>query len=286
LKVQENSIEAMDVFIKNSLSDVYESAELNAIRFLLYRHFCGLSGTDLLSRKVSRLTEGEMVKFFKAIKRLKKNEPIQYILGETEFCGLKFHVNPSVLIPRPETEELVRRISEENDNERLTVIDFCTGSGCIAVSLKSNKPKWQLYGLDKFRECLSVAEENAKNAKAEVQFIQADIFNFSTERKFDIIVSNPPYVLQSEKTTMNENVLHYEPHSALFVKDEDPLVFYRKILALGKEILTSNGRVYFEINPKYADDLMNLAENEGYINCRLVYDIFEKERFIVAELKM
>jgi release factor glutamine methyltransferase len=285
LKVQDNRIEAMDFFIKTSLSDVYEGAELDAIRFLMYRHFCGLSRTDLLSKKVSRLTEGEMVKFFKAIKRLKKNEPIQYILGETDFCDLRIQVNSSVLIPRPETEELVKLVCNENVQKQLSVIDICTGSGCIPIALKKFNPDWKISALDKFEACINVAVANAKNHDLQIQFFKADIFDFSSPEKFDIIISNPPYVAQSEKYNMNENVLNFEPHSALFVDDEDPLVFYAKILKIGNEQLNENGKIYFEINPKYAKELLKLAEIEGYGNIRLINDIFGKERFLVTELK-
>lgn len=286
MKVQENSIEAMDFYLKNSLSDIYEVSELDAIRFLMYRHYCGLSRTDMLSKKVTRLTEGEMVKFFKAIKRLQKKEPIQYIIGETEFCDLKIQVNSSVLIPRPETEELVRLVCKENVQKHLSVIDFCTGSGCIPIALKKMNPYWKIFALDKFDECIHIAEMNAKNHNLEIQYILRDLFEFSSPEKFDVIISNPPYVVHSEKFRMDENVLNYEPHTALFVDDDDPLVFYAQILKIGKAQLNENGRIYFEINPRYANNLIELSNNEGYTNSRIVCDIFGKERFIITEIKI
>jgi release factor glutamine methyltransferase len=223
-------------------------------------------------------------KFLKAITRLKNYEPIQYIIGDTEFYGLVFKVNPSVLIPRPETEELVDWIIKDcEDDKKINILDIGTGSGCIAISLAKNLPNAKVFALDVSNEALKTANQNAINNGVEVEFIEADILSYnSLDIQFDLIVSNPPYVRELEKQMMSANVLDHEPHLALFVEDDDALLFYRKITDVAADILKPNGQLFFEINESLGESTKQLLDNSNYKNIELKKDIFEKDRMIKA----
>jgi release factor glutamine methyltransferase len=226
-----------------------------------------------------------MLTFHFAIKDLLKNKPLQYIIGETEFCDLKFKVNENVLIPRPETSELVHLITnrqQTTDNSQLTILDIGTGSGCIAISLAKQLPQSQVYALDISEKALCVAKDNAYINNVDITFIHDDILSLRNkiETKFDIIVSNPPYVRDLEKAEMRDNVLNCEPHNALFVSDNDPLIFYRNILEFAKTHLKENGEVWFEINEYLGKEMTDLCLEMGFSNVNIYKDFREKERFL------
>jgi release factor glutamine methyltransferase len=232
-----------------------------------------------------RLSESEMLTFHFAVKDLLKNKPLQYIIGETEFCDLKFKVNENVLIPRPETSELVHLITnrqQTTDNSQLTILDIGTGSGCIAISLAKQLPQSQVYALDISEKALCVAKDNAYINNVDITFIHDDILSLRNkiETKFDIIVSNPPYVRDLEKAEMRDNVLNWEPHNALFVSDDDPLIFYRNILEFAKTHLKENGEVWFEINEYLGKEMKDLCCEMGFSNVNIYKDFREKERFL------
>jgi release factor glutamine methyltransferase len=232
-----------------------------------------------------RLSESEMLTFHFAVKDLLKNKPIQYIIGETEFCDLKFKVNENVLIPRPETSEMIYKIvnrQRTTDNRQLSILDIGTGSGCIAISLAKQIPNSKVYALDISEKALEVAKENAINNDAEVTFIHDDILSLKNkiETKFDIIVSNPPYVRELEKAEMRDNVLNWEPHNALFVSDNDPLIFYRNILEFAKSHLKENGEIWFEINEYLGKEMTDLCKGYGFSDIEIFKDFRGKERIV------
>ena len=248
-----------------------------------------------------RLSESEMLKIHFAVKDLLKNKPIQYIIGETEFCELKFKVNENVLIPRPETAEMIYKIVNESPslqvskspsqsqsqsstaNNQQLILDIGTGSGCIAISLAKMLPESHVYALDISEKALVVAKENAKINDANITFIQDDILTMAqtmTQTKFDIIISNPPYVRELEKADMRDNVLKWEPHKALFVSDDNPLIFYRKILEFAKTHLNDNGEIWFEINEYLSKEMIDLCHELGFSNVKIHKDFRGKERII------
>jgi release factor glutamine methyltransferase len=202
------------------------------------------------------------------------------VLGKTLFMDLEFKVNPSVLIPRPETEELVNIILK-NELGNKTILDIGSGSGCIAISLAKHYPNAKVTALDLSEDAIELSKMNAKENDVNLEFINADILNFKSDKKYDIIVSNPPYVLELEKKQMSKNVLDYEPELALFVKNDDPLQFYKAILDFSKNTLNKNGKIYFEINEKYKDEIKDLAYYYGYSNVDCKLDVFGKYRFCV-----
>ena len=241
--------------------------------------------TDLMAnedREASEYIKGRTEEIFAL---LMNDVPLQYALGETSFYGLKLKVGPGVLIPRPETAELVDIIVEENRKSDLEVLDLCTGSGAIAIALARNLPFSRVEAIDISPAAVSIARENAKELKTGIEIKQADIFSLNLpDDRYDIIVSNPPYVTESEKTAMEANVVNYEPHEALFVSDEDPLVFYRRIGDMAKEALKPGGKIYFEINPLFALRLRQMLETKGFKDIRIIRDIHGKDRFAAAHL--
>ena len=260
----------------------YPEDEARSLAWWIAEEMTGLTRTQLLfGDKGTAFFSHLQEKLPEIIDRLLKFEPIQYIFGHTVWSGLDLKVTPATLIPRPETAELVQRIDKPTqtlpEGKALKVLDIGTGSGCIAIALKKAHPEWRVTGIDISPEAIEVAKENASRNNAEVEFQVADIFSdenghFGT---FDIIVSNPPYICESEKTSMRPNVLDFEPESALFVPDEDPLLFYRRIanLHLGKYL-------YFEINEAFAPEMKELLDSEGYTDIQITNDIYGKPRII------
>ena len=226
------------------------------------------------------------------ISRLLHFEPIQYIFGHTLWCGLDLLVTPATLIPRPETAELVERINKPTqtlpEGKALKVLDIGTGSGCIAIALKKAHPSWSVTGIDISPEAIAIARENARRNKVEVNFQVADIFDFNEENpKYDVVVSNPPYICESEKSSMRPNVLNFEPSSALFVPDSDPLLFYRRIAELFSLPLEGKGRergLFFEINEAYGFQLSAMLDSLGYTDIQIHKDIYGKDRIIEARM--
>ena len=244
----------------SELSSIYEMDELNSIFNLLSEDYLKIPRSKILLADEIDLDESNQTLFLSALERLKTHEPIQYVLGKTTFMDLEFKVNSSVLIPRPETEELVSLMLKE-DLDGKEILDIGTGSGCIAISLAKNLPNAKVSALDVSEDALEIAKENAKMNNVNIEFIHADIFEYQSDKKYDFIVSNPPYVTESEKTLMKKNVLDFEPELALFVKDDNPLLHYFEIINLFKDNLA--GYLFFEINNRYYEDLNQyLAEND------------------------
>ena len=265
--------------IVSQLQAAYPADEAEALAWWILEEETGLSRSQILTgRKISK----NFAHMQETINRLLHFEPIQYIFGHTEWCGLDLNVTPATLIPRPETAELVETITNYHlPITNCRVLDIGTGSGCIAIALKKAHPQWQVTGIDISAEAIEIAKENAARNNVEIDFKQADIFSDEIETigTFDIVVSNPPYICEKEKVTMSPNVLDFEPASALFVPDSDPLLFYRRIasLKLGKQL-------FFEINEAYPQEVVNLLENLGYTSIQVTKDIYGKPRIIEGRM--
>ncbi len=268
------------------LFSIYDQYELDSFFYLILEHLHNLKRIDLAMYPEMELNESDFNKWEVIVSELKKQKPIQYILGETEFYGLRFLVDENVLIPRPETEELIELIIKEQakdkrQNAKVRILDIGTGSGCIAISLAKNSPNAQVFALDVSEKAILIAKKNAEINNVNVIFIHKNILEtVNLEQEFDSIVSNPPYVRMLEKAEINPNVLEYEPHLALFVEDNDALLFYRKIAELAKKNLSENGSLYFEINQYLAKETVDLLENLGFKNIVLHKDIYENNRMI------
>jgi len=295
------------------LSSLYDEKEIESFFYLILENFHQIKRIDLALNPQMEMNDKQLLHWESILSDLKKQKPIQYILGETEFYGLPFLVNENTLIPRPETEELVELIIKQNSkseippepkvngaklNSKLKILDIGTGSGCIAISLVKNISNVEVYAIDISEEVLETAKKNAQINQVEIHFIQADILKINNleqlptsnpklethnpklETQFDIIVSNPPYVRNLEKQEINPNVLEYEPHLALFVEDEDALLFYRKIAQLALKSLSPNGRLYFEINQYLGKETVELIESFGFKNVVLHKDIYGNDRMI------
>lgn len=286
MKVPTNRVEDVFKHYSAKLASHYTQAEGKSMMHLLFMHLFGLDKIELIKNRDQRLSESEMLKIHFAVGELLTNKPIQYVIGETDFMGMTFQVNTDVLIPRPETEELVNLILErEPDKASKRLLDIGTGSGCIAIALKNKCPELDVYGLDVSVRALAVANQNAMGNQADVEFIQADILSEKTWPEmgnFDIIVSNPPYVTESDKKFMHKNVLDFEPMIALFVADSDALLFYRKIAAFGNRFLSKTGVVYFEINEAFGNKIKELLIIMGYNSIEIIKDFQGKERFVRA----
>jgi len=262
------------------LLSVYPPHEARALYMLVMEVAFGLTPTQVLTGKDKELSLDKQELLQNIISRLIRKEPVQYILGQTDFCGHTFHVEPGVLIPRPETQELVSLISRLRPTP-CSILDIGTGSGCIAISLALMGH--QVTAFDISPDALRIANENAKTLHADVVFMQEDILHSSaTTQLWDVIVSNPPYICQKEAKMMDSNVLDYEPHLALFVPDNDPLLFYRAIAAYAVTHLKPTGSLYFEINESYPSETASLLEQMGFSQVTVHPDNFGKSRFISA----
>lgn len=283
MKVPSNLVRDIRKYYCEQLCSVYDSDEATAMIIILLEHYFKITRVKMALEPDMRLSESEMLTFHFAVKDLLKNKPIQYIIGETEFCDLKFKVNENVLIPRPETSELVMNIvnrQKTKDKRQLSILDIGTGSGCIAISLAKRIPNSKVYALDISEKALAVAKENAINNDADITFIHDDILSLNNkiETKFDIIVSNPPYVRELEKAEMRDNVLNWEPHNALFVSDSDPLIFYRNILEFAKNNLNQDGEIWFEINEYLGKEMTDLCKGYDFSDIEIFKDFRGKER--------
>ena len=272
-------------YIYNSLSGIYDDSEIRNISFLLLEKLTGFSRTQLLTNKSTIFSFEQQQQLAVFVEKLKKNIPIQYILGETEFYGLRFAVNESVLIPRPETEELVEWIKNDcKDVDSLQILDVGIGSGCIAVALKHELPFVEITAFDISEKVLETARKNAEKNKIYIDFKQVDIlYENIFSQKWDIIVSNPPYIPQKERMNMQKNVCEYEPSLALFVPDETPLLFYEKIAQFAQSHLTENGKLYFEIHFDAGKSVVNLLKNLNFENIKLRQDLSGNDRMVRAE---
>ena len=276
--------------IHRQLTSLYPETEIESFVRILFRHYLEMTPAQIYLSHDNEPPDKIVKQIMKSVKELKKNKPIQYILGETEFYGLHFELTPDVLIPRPETEELVDWIVHEYDrNAALTVVDIGTGSGCIAVSLAANFPNAGVWAVDVSKAALTVAQRNALKNNVKICFLKDDVLKdgtmgFSTA-SLDVFVSNPPYIAPSEKAQILPNVLEYEPHCALFTPVNDPLIFYRRIAALGTKCLKDRGRVFFEINETYHAEVTEILQQNHYSDITSRKDINGKWRMVSAELR-
>ncbi len=277
-------MQAAKKFISDQLSKIYPKEEIAGITKLIFEKILKLSGIQLHLQKDDVISAANLAEIKDIVNQLVQFKPIQYILGESHFYGLTFKVTESVLIPRSETEELVDWIIQDYTELAPKILDIGTGSGCIPISLLLHIPKASAEAWDISEQALLVANGNAINNKIEVNFRHIDLFKASEEpSKYDVIVSNPPYVTDGEKGLMHQNVLDYEPHNALFVPDQDPLLFYAKIAELALIDLKPNGHLYFEINEQFGQEISELLSSKGYVNLVLKKDLNGKDRMIKAQ---
>lgn len=276
-------------FIKESLKDTYPIPEVNSLVRLIMERVCNTPPHHFLFCQDKQIPEAEKERIREIVRRLKQQEPIQYILGTADFYSLSFEVNPSVLIPRPETEELVERIILDNQDRRIRILDVGTGSGCIAITLRKHLKEANVMATDISPEALATARRNAKRNNVSIPLFQTDILQ--TEQaaadipyRFDIIVSNPPYVREAERKDMERNVLEHEPSLALFVPDDDPLLYYRHIADFGRQKLEKDGLLYFEINAACGDMTVGMLEEKAYKNIELIKDLSGKDRIVKARI--
>ena len=265
--------------IDDALGSRYDAQELETIKRALCTELLGVSALAFYTKEVVSLSPQQESLLESALKRLAGGEPLQYLIGSTPFCGLTFHVDSRVLIPRPETAELVEWVAQDAAPSG-SLLDVGTGSGCIAISLAHRLKSWKVQGWDISDGALEVARENNRRNGTEVEFSKVDILNATARSKFDVIVSNPPYVMESEKSQMEDTVLEFEPHIALFVSDSDPLLFYRAIAEFGHRALNPGGRLYFEINPLKVKEMKDMLVSAGYHDVEVRNDIFGKPRMI------
>ena len=273
------------------LKMLYDEREAANITDWVMEHITGKKKTDRLMDKQQILPAPQIVKLDSILQELATYKPIQYVLGEAWFAGMKFYVNEHTLIPRPETEELVDWIREESQkilDAGYSILDIGTGSGCIPIALKKKLPLLSVTSIDVSKDALEVAQQNANTLQADISFLNIDFLDESNWNQLpvvDIIVSNPPYIKQSEQDSMAKNVLDFEPAIALFVPDEDALLFYRKIAVFGKKHLSKQGCIFLEINETLGKDVVELYENAGYI-VELKKDLQGKDRMVKVNLKI
>ncbi|MFC0878179.1 peptide chain release factor N(5)-glutamine methyltransferase [Saccharicrinis sp. FJH2] len=275
-------------YIKQKLSGLYPDREVESFVVWILGHVLGYDKTRILLNNDKILPKDVSSRISSIVDRLTKYEPIQYITGDTEFVGLNLNVKPGVLVPRPETEELVSRISNKVAANSAKILDIGTGSGCIALGLKKYMPGTKVFGCDISQVAIELANENAKLNNLDVHFFYYDILSQNgtlPAKKFDMIVSNPPYVLESEKVQMEANVLKYEPHGALFVPDDDPLIFYQKISDFAQLHLANNGEIWLEINENKGAEVKGLLENNFFHDVVVLKDIFGKQRFVYGKFR-
>ena len=289
MKMSSNLVRDCRKYYAGELEKIYGSDEANALIMILLEHYFSIDRVKMALEPEFRLSESELLTLHFAVKDLLKNKPVQYVLGETEFCGMRFMVDENVLIPRPETEEMVKNIASCGDKACLVptgcdVLDIGTGSGCIAISLAKLLKDSAVTAVDVSEKALEVAKKNAEANNVNVRFILDDILNPQNteliDNQYDIIVSNPPYVCESEKSEMRANVLDYEPSTALFVTDNDPLIFYRKILEFAQKTLKPSGEVWFEINEKFGEEMKDLCLEKGFKNVEIIKDFRERDRIL------
>ncbi|ASB48708.1 peptide chain release factor N(5)-glutamine methyltransferase [Alkalitalea saponilacus] len=269
--------------LQYKLNGITNQNEIRQFGFLLMNCLRGYSFTEFHTYKEEQLTDQEIIFLDSAILRLQNQEPIQHITGQTEFMGLIFRTDKRALIPRPETEELVHLIINDFSDQISNILDVGTGTGCIPISLKKNWPKANVETWDLSDDAISLAKENAELNHVEIIFSKTDVLTSPPVlRKYDLVVSNPPYVTNSEKKVMDNNVLNYEPHLALFVEDGEPLLFYDAISTLGAKALLPGGYIYFEINEKFGKEVCQLLDAKNYKKTIVIKDLSGKDRFVKA----
>ena len=284
-------------YFNETLKTIYPITEIDSFFFLLLEEYLGFRRVDIVLKSDFKITQENLNLLQSATKQLEQEVPLQYIIGKTEFYGLPFVVNKHVLIPRPETEELVAWVVSESsrfktfntstkqntETKQLKILDIGTGSGCIPISLKKQLPFAKISAIDISKEALTVAKKNAVLNNVDIHFILQDILKtVALDQHYDIIISNPPYVRESEKKELKNNVLKNEPHVALFVENDNPLIFYAKIAELAKKYLNKNGLLFFEINQYLGTETIDLVNKKGLKNIQLKKDMFGNDRIIVA----
>lgn len=271
-------------YIRSRLQPYYTAEEVSALSRIVCCDLLGQAPTDYYLGKDIVLSSKKEQELEDILQRLSRFEPLQYIEGRTLFLGREFWVAPGVLIPRPETEELVELMLKEIPADA-RILDVGTGSGCIAISLAKELPDALVTAWDVSPEALSVARANARKLQANVRFVECDVLACQVDEVglYDVIVSNPPYVTEAEKADMEPNVLQWEPSLALFVPDDDPLRFYRRIAVLGRDMLADGGRLYFEINRAYGREMVEILRTMGYVGVRVEKDLSQNDRFVIAE---
>lgn len=282
LLLQSMNIKALEKEYIQSLNQFYDTDEAKAIFNLAATSVLKVTQSELLINKENELLVKDSNKLAKILTDLKKGKPVQQVLGETIFYGLPFKITSDVLIPRPETEELVEWVINHVKDRKESLLDIGTGSGCIPIVLKKHLPHLSVSSIDISAEALKVATENMQLNKVDINLIEADILNYSTDKTYDIIVSNPPYIRQLEKADMHENVLTHEPHIALFVSDENPLIFYNAIADFALSNLNPNGYLFFEINEYLWEETIQLLIDKRFKNIELKKDMQGKDRMIMA----
>ncbi|MDO6390608.1 peptide chain release factor N(5)-glutamine methyltransferase [Pontibacter sp. BT731] len=282
------TIQQTSQYIRESIQEAFPEPEAGAIAQLVLEHVLQKSRQQLSLAQQEELNPEQEAQVQQAVERLKKQEPVQYVIGTAHFYGLDLLVDERVLIPRPETEELVNLVVHEHkDHSSLQVLDICTGSGCIPLALAAHLQADRVYGLEVSEGALKVARANARQLKLPVAWLEQDVFEpiqGIAPHSLDIITSNPPYVKEQEKALMRANVLAFEPHLALFVADEDPLKFYKRIAEVGVGLLKKGGRLYFEINEQYGQEVRQLLLQAGFAQAQVVQDLFGKDRIVKGEL--
>jgi release factor glutamine methyltransferase len=286
------NLKEFKLFFNEALSKIYPKTEIDSFFFILMEEKLHLQRIDTVLKPDFLISEENLIILKSILKSLEREEPIQYILGNTEFYGLSFFVNKNTLIPRSETEELVAWVQTEiaalrtkNQNKFLSILDIGTGTGCIPISLAKNIDSVKISAIDISSEALLVAKENALLNKVAINFIELDILNAEKlPQKYDIIVSNPPYVRELEKVEIKNNVLENEPHLALFVANDNPLIFYSKIADLAKKQLLKNGLLFFEINQYLGRETLQMLQEKGFKNSELRKDLFGNYRMIKCNL--
>lgn len=289
LRFKSNRVRDIIGLFHEELDALYDRGEVSAFCEMLFEAFLGWDRVRLLTSKEQTIDQSDLLKFHWALEDLKNYRPIQHIIGHTDFCHCRIAVGPDVLVPRPETEEMVGWIVSEITNQKpeIKILDLCTGSGCIAIALKKAFPQAEVMAVDVSEKALKMATENAENNGTPITFFQSDVLipDFGSQLSvFDVIVSNPPYVMERERPQMRRNVVDYDPALALFVPDDDPLRFYKAIANIAKQHLAAGGLLAVEINEALADDTCTLLRGDGFhpvVHC----DFRGKPRWVGARLE-
>ena len=282
--VIDNQLKTAKNYFTEQLKNLFSSTEINSMWKEIICFRFNWNASDFILNSTFRLSESDLLFIRSYVHRLKKNEPFQYIHGITTFFGLELICDKRALIPRPETEELVAWAVAFGPYK--TIADICTGSGCIALALKSKFSESNVIGLDISTDALSLAQENSKLTNLDVEFIHADVLNINegfSDKKWDCIISNPPYIPSNERESIAENVLNFEPEISLFVKNDNPIIFYEAIIKYAKSNLSENGILFFEIHPDFSSEISDLLKLKGFINIELRKDLQGKNRMIKAQ---
>ena len=273
-------------FYHETLAGLYEESEIDELLFMVFEHVLKFTREQFSLSKNDFLNQSDLIEIYDIAKTLSTGKPIQQILQKAWFYKDEYFINEHVLIPRSETEELVDLIINENINAKLSLLDIGTGSGCIPLAIKKLKPQWEIHAIDISLKALEVASKNAKLLNREINFFHHDILTdlLDKNQKFDIIVSNPPYINKIETHTLQKQVVDFEPHLALFVENENPFLFYEKIILFAKKHLNQNGKLYFEINQKYGTEIKTLLQKNNFSDVRILKDINQNDRIVCGVL--